>query len=331
MQKRLPTWLVLIFGIVLGSTLTSTLTFHLWWCEQRTLTLVHSRASVPVAVTGTRASERCVCEGGLEAEGPDSAADMSPPHVLLEGKQAGHAPVSLKEVTNDALQQKEEGSHLKAANELGSKVTAVRGGNSPKVEGEGLLVAVVAVQGRLEWVESVYDTWGQDINQLVIFAGDSFNASYSRTRGLPLVQLKGVGLPSKMLMAVVQYLTKHHISSHKWFLLAVDNSYVRADRLQELLTQLDPSQQVYMGRSAAGRPGEAGQLGLKSHERYCLGSSGIVLSSALLLGLRGELEKCSDGGVPGDVALGKCVSRVLDLQCNETNQVRRESTQYMFM
>ena len=80
-----------------------------------------------------------------------------------------------------------------------------------------------------------------------------------------------------------------------------------------------------MGRWATGRNSEAAKLGLKPHEKYCLGSSGIVLSSALLSKLEKVLKKCweTEGvEIPDDVILGKCISRHLDIQCAQEDSVR---------
>ena len=193
---------------------------------------------------------------------------------------------------------------------------------------EGLVVGVVSKQGRPQWLESVYDTWGRDASQLRMFVGDNFNFSHPSARGLPLVRLSGgqnVGGVS-MLLTALQYLSEHYLPTHPWFMLTVDNTYVRIDRLQQLLSQLNPTEMLYLGRSATGRKEEAKKLGLKPHEHYCLGSSGIVLSSALLLNLRGHLKEClsEHNDIPEDVSLGKCISAALNIQCTQTDRVSSE-------
>lgn len=312
-MKRFPTWLVLMFGIILGSTLTSTLTFHLWWCEQRTLNLVRGKASIPLTPQIARPTERCVCGEALEA------------------LETSNAEAVAHEVKGDTLIKSDSPAanlHPKVADVVGSKERALTL-NGSEAATEGLLVAVLATRGGLEWMESVYETWGRDTNQLLMFVSDKFNTSHRSARGLPLVQLKGEGHPTGIdgsavnLLSVVQYLADYHMTRNKWFMLAMEDSYVRIDKLQELLIQLNPKERIYLGRSAAGRKGETDKLGLKPHERYCLGSSGIVLSSALLSELAVPIETCqSDPSLPGDVALGKCVSRVLDMQCIQSNWVR---------
>lgn len=194
-----------------------------------------------------------------------------------------------------------------------------------------LVVAVLSTHSQPEWAESAYEMWGRDAKQLLIFVGDNFNYSDSSAQGLPLVRLTGAGgqghsvgaaHSANTMLSLLQYLSDHYLPSHQWFMLALVDSYVRMDRLEQLLTQLNPKEMLYLGRSATGRKEDVEMLDLKPHESYCLGSSGLVLSSALLKGLKEHLEKCRGEGVPGDVALGKCISRNLGLQCTQSLQVR---------
>lgn len=192
--------------------------------------------------------------------------------------------------------------------------------NGSEAAKEGLVMAVLSTQGRVEWLEYVYETWGRDQKQLLMFIGDKFNGSRSSAHGLPLVQLKA---EKNLMLSTMQYLADHYTTSNQWFMLATEDSYVRQDKLQALLTQLNPKEKFYLGRSAAGKKKDADWLGLRPHERYCLGSSGIVLSVGLVSELKDHLDMCaSDADLPGDVALGKCISRVLDMQCTQDNEVR---------
>lgn len=158
----------------------------------------------------------------------------------------------------------------------------------------------------------------------MIFVGEkNFNYNDSRIRGLPIVPVA----PDNIIQSVLRYLIEHRLDGNTWFLLAQDDSYVRLRELEGFLSRLDPSRLHYVGRWATGRASEAAELGLKPHERYCLGSSGIVLSSALVYKLEKSLKQCwsmddGDGrGIPEDVALGKCISRNLDIQCSQDQTV----------
>ena len=182
-----------------------------------------------------------------------------------------------------------------------------------------LVVSVMSSRGQPEWVESVFENWAKDAEQLLIFVGGNFNHSDSRVHGLPVVPLPSSGGEggSSMLLGTLRYLLHHRLLNNTWFLLAQDDSYVRLHKLENFLFGLDPSVPQYLGRWAKGRASEVDKLGLKPHERYCLGSSGIVLNSALLHKLKSWLSECNLGeGFPGDVALGKCISRNLDIQCS---------------
>lgn len=324
-RRFFPSWVVLLFGVLVGATLTTTLTFHLQWCasiaagEERVVRM----PSFPLTVTQRLVNERCLCGEELVAlekkvtinrnpssdqapilESRQAAADGDI-SVVLDSRQLGQRNNFTAKPMASPLHQNEEKPHTM----------------------EGLVVGVVSKQGRAQWLESVYDTWGRDAGQLLMFVGDNFNYTHPSARGLPLVRLPGVHTEvnvggANMLVSALQYLSERYVSTHHWFMLVVDNSYVRVDRLQQLLSQLSPMEILYLGRSAAGKKQQLTKLGLKPHERYCLGTSGIVLSSALLSELKGHFGNCMHGtGLPEDVELGKCISAKLDIQCTQSDKV----------
>ncbi len=309
--------MILFFGIMLGASLTYTVTFHLWWC-----TAMRDGALGPGMLSGRSSSpfmgpgmlppgmgvlpkERCVC--GEELRALESAKDVTSVDPSKDSSIGDARPESLqaKKLTNLTKPQ-------------------------PALEGVvvNVMVSVLSPQGRPEWVESVFETWGKEAGQLLIFVEEkNFDHSDPQVGGLPVVPVPPSD-PSdlqrnSMLQAVLRYLIQHRLDGNMWFLLAPDDSYVRLPELAGFLSRLDPSQLHYVGRWATGRATDAAKLGLMPHEKYCLGSSGIVLSSALLHKLGKSLTQCwgDTGEIPDDVALGKCISRNLDIQCSQDETV----------
>lgn len=186
---------------------------------------------------------------------------------------------------------------------------------------EQLMVSVVSRQNDPNWLAAIVETWGRGAPPVLMFVGDSFNFSHPNATGLPLVRLNS---GANRILSLVQYLSEHYLEAYQWFLLSMDDAYVRIDKLQDLLAHFSHIDRVYLGRSATGKEGDAAKLDLRPHEHYCLGSSGMVLSHGLLSALQGHLDQClqeNNDAIPGDVALGKCVSRTLDIQCTNSAQV----------
>ena len=300
---------------------------------------MREQASIPLSPQPLTSKEHCVCGEALEAL-QRNQKDQSPQEGTVSQPQGPVAhpqgpvarpqgPVARPQAQSRGLREEHSNVDVEETQAYPVQDSKLAEGLSLTGWKEGLVVAVLSARGRVEWAESVYDTWGRDATHLRIFvSSDKFNHSqYGNARGLPLVLVKGEGQSStgdvNMILSVVQYLSEHHLSSStKWFLIATENSYIRLDKLKELLVQLNPKERLYLGRSATGRKGDVNKLGLQPHERYCLGSSGIVLSSALLSELSVQLGACTSGSeLPGDVALGKCISRALGIQCAESNQV----------
>ena len=322
LRRHFPSWVVLLFGVLVGVSLTTTVTFHLQWCaaistiESREGRAVRVPAAMPLPVTQTQVLDRgCVC--GKELEALEKRAAMAG-EARADSSLSAVGPPSRDDLplVADAgiLRNHTMGSphHHNLEHTVG-----------------GLVVGVLSRLGHPEWVESVYKTWGQDIADLVLFVGDNFDYAHPSGRGLPLVRLPGVHTEgavggASMMMSALHYLGEHYLPSHQWFMLATDNLYVRIDQIEKILSQLNPMEMLYLGRSATGKKEQAQQLGLKPHERYCLGNSGVVLSSALLAKLRSHIAVCLRGskGVPEDVGLGKCISAALRIQCTQSEKVR---------
>ena len=203
-----------------------------------------------------------------------------------------------------------------------------------------LLIAVITSEEHLKMADVVYDTWGSSAGQLIFFVGSECNVSLPIATGLPLVRLPNVhDTPVNSVEKVfdaLKYISDNYMETFHWLMLATDNLFVRVSKLETLLMKLDPSSYVYLGRSANGRHGDMDKLSLLSHEHYCLGSTGVVLSAGLVKALTPHLQVCvsaavNQAGSGGgravewawpDVELGRCVSRMTGTQCSQSQEVR---------
>ena len=297
--RRLSSWTTFFVGVVLGMVLTFTFTFQLWVCSSSEENI--KSISLLTLPEKRRVGQQCVCGQDLESlEHELGHKNASKIHSLPVMQPAIH------NTTNEQVSSVGESS------------------KSVFKEKSTLLVAVISKKP--EWMESVYNTWGRDATHLLFFVGSNFNFSHPSAVGLPLVRLGSSSQPVassvRSTLSILKYLSEHFLESHQWFLLAMEDSYVRIDKLEMLLIQLNPAEKVYLGRWASGNKEDIDRLGLWSHERYCLGNSGIILSSALVSELSGHIEECDEAGLPGDVSLGKCISRTTNIQCTSSELVR---------
>lgn len=200
-----------------------------------------------------------------------------------------------------------------------------------------LLVGVITTEKYLKTrAKAVFETWGQDVTQVLFFVGSDCNISQPGIKGMPIVKLPGIPdsvyPPQKKVFAMLKYMQDHYIDDFKWFMRADDDVYVRGGRLEALLAQMDPNERVYLGRAGTGRAEDIKRLELRNYERYCMGGPGVILSRASLRALAPHLDYClsaveqynrhgSHTWFNEDVELGRCVSRTINIQCSTSAEV----------
>ena len=165
---------------------------------------------------------------------------------------------------------------------------------------KGVLVGVLTQQEYLATrAKALYETWGKEVDKLILFVGEDCNISADLSH-LPIVKLNGVPdqvyPPLKKAFAVMKYMYSHHINEFNWFIRADDDMYLRADKLTDLLSQMNPYEQVYLGRAGAGRKEDLERLELLPHERYCMGGPGVILSNGAMRGVGPHLDNCLNAG-----------------------------------
>lgn len=148
----------------------------------------------------------------------------------------------------------------------------------------------------------LYETWGKEIDGLAFFVGEDCVVPPD-LEYLPIIKLKGIPdnvyPPLKKTFAVMQYMYDNYLNQFNWFIRADDDMYVRTKQLKELLVNMLPYEKVYLGRAGTGRKDDLDRLSLLSHERYCMGGPGIVLSMGALRELGPHLTNCLKAGELG--------------------------------
>ena len=203
---------------------------------------------------------------------------------------------------------------------------------------KSVLVAINVPDDDLEWASQIYDSWGQDLPQVIFFISESCNTSLPEAIGLPLVRLvAGAGKSAEEYVlktfSILKFLYEHYIDSFHWFMLANTQTFVHGSRLKETLSRFNPASKIYLGWAARGRPEDSSVLQLLPHEYYCLGAPGMVLSNAALQALGGELPLCLEAIQKHnmaereqwriyDVELGRCMSRRVGIQCSQSAEVQ---------
>ena len=361
-----PPWLTLLVGVILGGVLTSTFTFRLWWCssysdtvryERETMRFVQFRDQIQdlsnsALSNGSLPLGDCMCGTELQRL-RDSLQPISKAPILEPSERPSirplnrpnsefedlYIPLRTHRTTNKTKIAKfldPKANDLPALNSTGSssKEPLQYLGHEFHLRKQ-FLVAVVTSGTHLHTASMVYDTWGADVPQILFFVGkDCCNASSPYARGLPLVRLPNVpDLPINSVakyFSMIKYISDNYGNEFQWYLLANDNLYVRTARLTNLLKQLNPSENIYLGRAARGKDEDIKKLSLLPHEYYCLGSSGVVLSHRLLHSITPNLELCLNAALAGkgqgssdhpDVELGRCISRHIGVQCSKAAQV----------
>ncbi len=205
-----------------------------------------------------------------------------------------------------------------------------------------IYIAIITTEKYLATrAKAIHETWARDIDsasKLVFYVGADCNVSdYPK---LPIIRLKNVPdsmyPPQRKVFAALQHMYRYHGNDYQWFVRADDDVYIRVGRLDRLLGRLDPNEKVYLGRPGVGKKQDIKRLQLRSHERYCMGGPGVVLSRATLNAVAPYLDGCLEtveahnrirksvaGGAwfNEDVELGRCISRNVGIQCSNSEEV----------
>lgn len=156
-----------------------------------------------------------------------------------------------------------------------------------------LLVGVVTAKKYIDSrAVAINQTWGRELPDLYYFSSHSDNSSID----LPVITLPGVNdsvyPPQRKVYRMLQYMHDHFIDEYDFFMRSDDDVYVKTDLLLELLSTINPAQEIYMGSPGFGRPDDRSRIKLTEEEHYCMGGPGVIFSRSALRRLAPHLNTC---------------------------------------
>lgn len=113
----------------------------------------------------------------------------------------------------------------------------------------GVMTADVYIETR---ARAVYETWGQKVpGKILFFTADG----ESLPAGLPVIRLKGVDdsyPPQKKSFMMLKYMKDNYGDQFEWFMRADDDVFVKTDRLELFLRNINSSQPLFIGQAGKG-------------------------------------------------------------------------------
>ncbi|KAL4717477.1 hypothetical protein ACJJTC_000626 [Scirpophaga incertulas] len=147
----------------------------------------------------------------------------------------------------------------------------------------------------------------------------AINATARRLRPLRLfVAAPGASAPRPNVVAftdareilkpfhALKYLADNYLEEYDFFFLVSDTSYINARRLQELVSKLSVSQDIYMGTVA------------EDDSHYCTLEGGILLSNSVVRAVHSELDWCVRNSYSAHhhENIGRCILHATHLPCH---------------
>lgn len=182
-----------------------------------------------------------------------------------------------------------------------------------------VLVSVMTHYGTINTrAVAINKTWGRDIpGKVIFFVGNTGNKTEV---DLPLVILPvadDVYPPQKKAMLMLEYVYEHYRDSFRWFIRADDDVYINSVNLQALLISISGSNDVLLGHPGIGTTEEKGKLGLEEESNFCIGGTGIVMSSSVLKKIHRHLDYCIKNTATAheDSEVGRCIKKFVGVQC----------------
>ncbi|UJR21143.1 hypothetical protein I4U23_024242 [Adineta vaga] len=171
---------------------------------------------------------------------------------------------------------------------------------------EKVLVAVLTETNHLNTFALFLNQTLQDhVNRVLFFIDDVVQ---DFPKGMQVVAIHDKRTYLKPFY-VLKYLTEKLIKTYDWFVLVPDNTYIRGFKLNEFLSHISISQDLYMGLSFDD-----------VHAVYCYFGSGIILSGTVLRKIYDELDWCTKNAYSQDLTdnIGRCVLKTAKLPCTNT-------------
>ena len=157
-----------------------------------------------------------------------------------------------------------------------------------------LFVGVVTAEKYLNTrALGIFNTWGKEVKDFKFFSSHSQDSGLSH---LPIITLPGINdtqyPPQRKVYHMLKYMHDHFIEEFDFFMRADDDVYVKVDKLYEMLADINPAQEIYLGCPGFGRPDDRSRIKLDENEHYCMGGPGVIFSRSALRRLAPHLNSC---------------------------------------
>lgn len=130
--------------------------------------------------------------------------------------------------------------------------------------------------------------------------------------------------PQKKSFKMLQNICRKRINDFDWFLRADDDAFFQIDRLLKFVNSLDSESLIYLGQPGIGKQEKRDKLNL-GNRAYCMGGPGVFFSRALLRKICPYLQLCLEEvkSEHEDVEVGRCVTRVTNIECSQSAEMRK--------
>ena len=135
-----------------------------------------------------------------------------------------------------------------------------------------------------------------------------FNNSLVFEDNFPLLQV---------LVGYKMWISDYFGNHYKFFMRADDDVFVNVKRLKNFLESLNSSESIYIGQTGVGNKEEFGQLNLDSHDNFCMGGPGVIISFKSLAKIASNVKYCLQNlySTHEDVEIGRCLHRFAGISC----------------
>lgn len=115
--------------------------------------------------------------------------------------------------------------------------------------------------------------------------------------------------PHLVPVHMLKYVTEHFVDTFDYFMFVTDQTYMRAERVFDLVSHISVSKHVHMG---AAKSTEAGKT-------FCYLDGGVIISQSLLAEVKANIEWCLAKCHHNDQSLnlGKCLVHTTNMECQD--------------
>ncbi len=189
---------------------------------------------------------------------------------------------------------------------------------------------------------AIHRTWGSSRTKSLSFylfpPGEDEEMNFAFKRRIPVVSKKGFHQAGKDMTDLQEgvfqswrYICEEKSKSYQWYIVVKDTAYLRVEGLEQLLSHLNSSKPLLIGRSVMPVGHQRDELGLKEGDNYCL-EAGYVVSAGALELLCPKLPACQLNAMSEneDVEIARCIRKYARTNCTTASEVHIHYNEDMY-